>query len=693
MRFAPDHNSWAAPSKAVDHPEPPPRPSQIALLFNLQIAQYVSVPDAQAQGGFGSNPAVNTQSRSRRTRQSAGNAPSDEPRRSRGIAGPTSALTDYLAANNISAADIARNHQRRQQAALADAVVAESSARASGRATSTAAVASSLRSAGLARGLENASSVAALADKVHASLLKKKLTKVEHKAIEHYKTTPEFIQAKDHYAGDVEDDDTLARMFYFAAQKAVGQFENCAECGKRFTVTNYTLASPSGGLLCSPCGKDLDTGDGPKKKKQKVSSGQVGKRRKQQSRVLDGAAPIGTKSLVTLCIEHLSRNIDLAEDLGYLPEHVVDRIARILSKRRQMNSRTLPLFLQSDTRTLNIYDAGLLCSDDFVGIFQAVRGLKSLKVRHGIQFKNEVVEQMLDKFIRLESLSLKGCNLITSDMWERIFKDMGGGIKTFQTYCNADYFTDKTVGALAENCPNLKRLKLVDNKALTAQALEPIGQMKELEHLSLKIKDTIPNPAFVSLLDSIGSNLQTLSLMTVENLNDTVLQAIRRNCTSLSKLRITDSERLTDDAFARMFTGWTNGPLRFVEFSKCRLTEAKLGGVNDDGIGLCDAGFVALMEHSGRKIEHLGIDSCRHISTEAFIKVFSEDKTYPQLETLELSFCGVNDFIVGSIFRSCPAIKWVKVFGCMNVRNVLVPRGKILIGVPNAIGMQIEGYH
>lgn len=625
-----------------------------------------------------------------RGRQSAGNAPTDEPRRPRGIAGPTSALTDYLAANNISAAEIARNHQRRQQAALTQDVIAESSSRASNRVTSTTAVASSSRSSGLARGLENASSVAALADKVHGSLLKKKLTKVEHKAIEHYKTTPEFIQAKNHYAGEVEDDDTLARMFYFAAQKAVGQFENCAECGKRFTVTNYTLASPSGGLLCPPCGKDLDAGDGPKKKKQKVSGGQVGKRRKQQSRVLDGTAPIGVKSLVTLCIERLSENIDLAEDLGYLPEHVVDRIARILSRSRKLNSKTLSLFLQPDTRTLRIYDAGQLSSEDFVGIFQAVRGLKSLKIRHGIQFKDEVVEHMLDKFIRLESLSLKGCNLITSDMWERIFKDMGVGLKAFQTYCNDRYFTDETAAKLVENCPKLKRLKLVDNFSLTAQAMEPIGQLKELEHLSLKIKDAIPNPVFVSLLDSVGSGLQTLSLTRVTNLNDTVLQAIGRNCKSLSKLRITESEHLTDDAFARMFTGWTNPALRFVDLSKCR---PNAGSENEEGIGLCDAGLVALMEHSGRKIEHLNIESCRHISTEAFIKVFSEDKTYPQLETLEVSFCNVNDFVVGSIFRSCPAMKWVKVFGCMSVKKVLVPRGKVLIGVPNALGMQIEGHH
>jgi DNA repair protein RAD7 len=33
----------------------------------------------------------------------------------------------------------------------------------------------------------------------------------------------------------------------------------------------------------------------------------------------------------------------------------------------------------------------------------------------------------------------------------------------------------------------------------------------------------------------------------------------------------------------------------------------------------------------------------------------------------------------------------LSVFGNFGVANVRVPKGRILIGVPNAIGMQIEG--
>jgi DNA repair protein RAD7 len=98
------------------------------------------------------------------------------------------------------------------------------------------------------------------------------------------------------------------------------------------------------------------------------------------------------------------------------------------------------------------------------------------------------------------------------------------------------------------------------------------------------------------------------------------------------------------------------------------------------------------MVHSGRKLQHLNVHGCRHISAKAFEEVFAEDKRYQELKKLEISFCEeVTDFIVGSIFRSCPNLRELNVFGCMKLKEVRVPRGKILVGVPNALGMIIDG--
>jgi DNA repair protein RAD7 len=67
-------------------------------------------------------------------------------------------------------------------------------------------------------------------------------------------------------------------------------------------------------------------------------------------------------------------------------------------------------------------------------------------------------------------------------------------------------------------------------------------------------------------------------------------------------------------------------------------------------------------------------------------------KEYRELKEMNVSFCtNVDDFVVGLIFKACPGLKTLKVFGCFGVKDVKVPKGRILIGVPNALGMQIEG--
>jgi DNA repair protein RAD7 len=40
----------------------------------------------------------------------------------------------------------------------------------------------------------------------------------------------------------------------------------------------------------------------------------------------------------------------------------------------------------------------------------------------------------------------------------------------------------------------------------------------------------------------------------------------------------------------------------------------------------------------------------------------------------------MDDFLIGKIFQSCPAIKKVVAFACFNVRDVRVPVGIALVG-------------
>lgn len=470
--------------------------------------------------------------------------------------------------------------------------------------------------------------------------------------------------------------------------------ENCAICEKRFTVTPYSVAGPDGGLLCAACGRKVAKereGQQPKKKAPRRQTGGIGSRRAVQSRILDG--DYGTKNLATLCVQTLAKNVKMAESLGDLPEHLVDKIARIFSKRRLLQSTTLPLFLQPTSQMVHIYDGAKLTEDDLISIFQVAPHLRKFKARCVVQFKDEVMDYILSRETQLQSFYLHGANLLSEEKWHEFLVQKGAGLRGLQVYYTDRHFGDETIGVIKTHCPNISRIKIENNQKVTDAGVRELSKIPSLQHLGLQLQHSI-TPSAINDALAIGANLKTLSLKIVPLADDSVLERIHDTCRSLSKLRITDSENMTDMGFAKLFTGWENPQLQIVDLQKCRYVSAAAPRNNANNVGLCDAGFKALMAHSGSKLQNLNIHACRNISREAFEEVFSQDARYPELKKLEISFCEeVTDFILGRIFRSCPSIKEINVFGCMKVKEVRVPRGVILVGVPNAQGMIIEGVH
>lgn len=515
--------------------------------------------------------------------------------------------------------------------------------------------------------------------------------KKQAEAIDKIKKSKVFKKRKKD-AVESDSDDLADAMFKERLAPLPGQMENCEICEKRFTVTPYSRAGPSGGLLCTKCGKDLAKDDGASVKKKKKVTGQGAGRRKVQSRILDGTYSVGAKSMMTLCIETLVRNIDLAVELGDLPTSLLDRIARQLAKRRLLTPQSLNLFLQPQHELVKIYDGANLKSDDYRRIFQQVNSLKYLKIRNAIQFKDDVMEYLSNRNTNLEGISIHGANLLAEETWRAYLEAKGEHLRSLQVYYTDRHFGDDLVASLHDLCPTLQRLKIYGNQKVTDKGVEHIARMEGLQHVSLDLRTFTTTEPYVKMINGVGKSLQTLSLKEVPDLDDRILDAIHTSCRSLTKLRITGSEVMTDAGFARLFKGWANKPLTFVDVRKCRHVDSTNPRENPHQVGFCSEGFRALMEHSGQKLREINVHACRHISKETFEEVFSASREFPDLKKIEISFCEeVTDFIVGSIFRSCPNLRELNVFGCMKVKDVRVPRNKILVGVPNARGMIIEG--
>lgn len=324
-------------------------------------------------------------------------------------------------------------------------------------------------------------------------------------------------------------------------------------------------------------------------------------------------------------------------------------------------------------------------TEDYIKIFSVVPNVRNLNLRNAGQFKDEVIDYIVERNIPIESLQLEAANLVSNDKWIQFFMRCGERLE-FLKLTWLDYsMDDDAFSHLVRYCPNLKRLKLKKCFRLTDAALSAMSKLNRLERLSLRFPTPTSSDSLAELIPSIGPNLRTLSLENFTDADDDVLSAIHTSCTQLQKLRLTENDCCTDAGFLGLFTEWSNPPLAFVDLSSNRSIDYSQPDGPEEPIGLASAGFEALMEHSGSRLERLDISSCRHITYESFSKIFDGKQQYPLLKDINISFLTkIDTAIVAGMFRSCPQLIKVTAFGCFTVTDVAVPKGVALIGVPNA---------
>ncbi|KAF1829911.1 DNA repair protein-like protein Rad7 [Decorospora gaudefroyi] len=594
--------------------------------------------------------------------------------RGAGIRGPHSALTDFLAANNISAQEIRDSYQQRVRQAEQEA--AQTDDNGEGPSNGGAEVEEDLQAESSTMAAERTRKRKRDQDEAIAKIKKGKAAKKVQKK-----------KQKKNSSDDDSDFEDVMDM-YKKAKPLPGQLENCELCNKRFTVTPYSKAGPEGGLLCTPCGKEMvkDTKAEAKANKPVVRRG----RRKMESNRLDGMTDCGPKTLQQLCIEKLAQHSEDIDELGEMPEGIMNRISEIFSKKRAMNSTTMKLFLQPDMDRVAIHEAAYLETEDYDQIFAICPNVKRLSLRNCCQFKDSNIDYMNEKARALEEIQLLGANLVSNDKWAELFIARGKDLKAFKVEWLDAAFDDEAVEALTTFCPNLERLKLERCKQIGPDSIDAIARLQHLKHLTLRFHDPITREKLTHLIRSIGTNLETLCLEhfldNTSDPTDDVLATIHTTCTRLSKFRFTENNECTDAGYVNLFSHWSNPPLRYIDINSTRdLDNTNPDGPQESPIGLASAGFLALMTHSGPSLEFLDISSCRHISHETFTLVFDGVKQYPHLVEINLSFCPVVDtHVVAGIFRSCPLVKKVVTFGCFRVEDVRVPQGIVLIGAPRA---------
>jgi DNA repair protein RAD7 len=275
-----------------------------------------------------------------------------------------SALTDFLAANNISAQQIRDDYQRRRVQAEADAEgedgtngAGENDEEELNEEEQAAAKAAIARSNKRRKEVQD-EAISKLKSKRKGEEKDKKKGKGKDKKKKKKKKKNQDSDDESELS-DIDSEASAEFGGYKKSIKLPGQLENCEVCSKRFTVTPYSKTGPDGGLLCTPCGKELgkEADKAKKEQQKKKKAGPTGrKRRKLESDRLDGKISLGAKTLAQLCLEKASNHAEDVDDLGDMPQRQMERLSEIFTKKRVMKSTTLPLFLQPDTEEMVVYD-------------------------------------------------------------------------------------------------------------------------------------------------------------------------------------------------------------------------------------------------------------------------------------------------------------------------------------------------
>ncbi|KAJ5766389.1 uncharacterized protein N7511_004005 [Penicillium nucicola] len=579
-----------------------------------------------------------------------------------------SSVTDSIQSNNISAAQIRDDHDRRVTGEAQQSPEAEAEAEA-GQSPNTA---ESL-------GSPDVNSPEDVTKK-----------RKRQQSIAKIKNTKAFARRKARRTGD-DDDDLLAGQMVDEKQRPKpGQLENCEICDKRFTVTAYSKTGPKGGLLCADCSKK-QKGDEKKAPAKKRGPG-IG-RRQNQANLLDGLTLHGTQSLVETCIKKVADNINDVDEFGDLPPSLLLRLGQILSRRRAVTSRTLELFLRPRYKSIDLFDCAKLGTDDYHKILASMPHLTRINLRFTTPMKDSILDYMIERDMKIKDLHLDGPNLVTDDCWRRVFKTVGHRLQSLKLWNLDSAFDDDTALVMVDNCLGLQRLKLKFLSKIGDKALEAISTLKLLRHLSLRpMPETkAQTESFLQIVAALGPQLNTLSLEEFDFIDDRLLQHIHEHCHALSKLRLTLNSTFTDQGLTNLFEGWSNHALTYADFHSLRDVDMSNPNGPPEPVGLASNGFIALMKHSGSKLQHLNIASCRHVSYKAFEEVFAEDKKYPDLKYLDISFStAVDDYIAQCIFRCCPSLQRLVVFACFKIRDIHIPRGLAVIGTVGAT-LKVDG--
>lgn len=446
-----------------------------------------------------------------------------------------------------------------------------------------------------------------------------------------------------------EEDPDMTSEEEVKGVKNPGQSDTCAVCGVMFVVTAFSRNHKNDALklLCYECTME----EVKREKEEKKRDHNLRKLRKKQAEaLLDQKQYIRVPKLQDMCITLITTHIDDVEALGDIGGENKNKISRILSRNRRLDSETMKFFFDTQLKNLEFWDCSNIDSESLRMIGSFCPNLEDLTLGMCGRLRKEDLLYLGEKLTSLKSLYIDGAFLISGDTWNVFFDLVGGGLKQL-TIKNSHRISSENIVYMSEKCSGLEKLVLsrlegcTDSMGYEMIALT-LGNLREIEISHPQDESLVSDDLISGLVSTCGPQLVSINFDGCSGLTDKAMGALR-TCTALNYLSLSHVDQLTDNGVASLFYQWDNPGLSEINMRKC--------------IALGDDSFRVIVENSGPTLKSLCINSWAEIGLETVETVC---KKLPGLQEIDLGFCkGINNQCIELLVENCPLLEKIEVYG------------------------------
>ncbi|GAV53116.1 hypothetical protein ZYGR_0AI03980 [Zygosaccharomyces rouxii] len=299
--------------------------------------------------------------------------------------------------------------------------------------------------------------------------------------------------------------------------------------------------------------------------------------------------------------------------LGGISTDNLNNLGKALCKNRALNDQTLQLFLKTDLSSLVFHDCSNVSFEGYKALAVFCPHLTEISLQMCGQLNNEALLYMAEQLPNLKSVKLDGPFLINEATWDQFFQSMSGRLSEFHI-SNTHRFTDSSISSLLRHCGNqlvslhFCRLDSVSNYALIPQYL----QNPQFHTLGIEYpynEEDVNDMVIMQLLERVGTNLRYLSLNGCLELTDNAivngLAIFLEGNDQLECLQLEELVNITSDSLLYFFK-----TIPLPHLSRCSLKRCTK--LTDDAI------VELLLNPAKDKLEDLNLNSLVNLTQGTF---------------------------------------------------------------------------